>query len=109
MSGFSLIDHSDEVLAALDGAVGKALETIGMQAEGYAAMKAPVDTGRLRASITYAVEDDEQAAYIGTNVEYAPYVEMGTSKTKAQPFLKPAATEHAAEYKAIVKAALENA
>ena len=44
----TLFDHSDEVLAALDAAVSKGLEMIGLQAEDYAAMKAPVDTGRRR-------------------------------------------------------------
>ena len=104
----TLFDHSDEVLAALDAAVSKGLEMIGLQAENYAAMKAPADTGRLRASITHALDEDERAVYIGTNVEYAPYVEMGTSKTKAQPYLKPAATEHSAEYKAMMEAVLKN-
>ncbi len=41
---------------------------------------APVDTGRLRSSLTYVVDDAEppQYAQIGTNVEYAPYMEFGT-------------------------------
>ena len=106
--GFELDDHSDEVKAALDSAVNKGLLMIGLQAENYAAMKAPVDTGRLRASITHALEESEQAVYIGTNVEYAPYVELGTSKTKAQPFLRPAAADHQAEYKAMMEAVLRN-
>ena len=50
-----------------------------------------------------------QVEYIGTGVEYAPYVEYETSKTKAQPFLKPAATEHTSEYRAIVEEHLRNA
>ncbi|MCK5601957.1 HK97 gp10 family phage protein [Candidatus Pacearchaeota archaeon] len=32
----------------------------------------------------------KQTAVVGTNVEYAPYVELGTSKTSAKPFLRPA-------------------
>ena len=35
----------------------------------------PVDTGNLRNSITHMVNDGEKAAYIGTNSEYAVYVE----------------------------------
>ena len=45
----------------------------------------------------------EKAAYIGTNVEYAPYVELGTSRSKAQPYLKPAATEHTTVYRRILE------
>jgi HK97 gp10 family phage protein len=46
---------------------------------------------------------------IGTNVEYAPYVEPGTHKQKAQPYLRPAAENHSAEYKEIIKAVMANA
>ncbi|MBC7128399.1 MAG: HK97 gp10 family phage protein [Thermoplasmatales archaeon] len=52
----------------------------------------PVDTGRLRSSIT--TEKIDKLAYaVGTNVEYAPYVEFGTYKMMAQPYLRPAMQE----------------
>ena len=69
-----------------------------------------VDTGRLRNSISYAV--DGESAYIGTNVEYAPYLELGTKKIAAHHYLKRAATEHKDEYKNLtaqaIKAAINN-
>lgn len=106
-------DHTDEVLSALDKAIKKGLTEIGIEAETNAVYKITsypaVDTGRLRNSITHAVDADEKAAYIGTNVEYAPYVELGTIKMQARPFLKPAATEHSEEYKEIMEAALKSA
>ena len=49
--------------------------------EGEAKRRCPVDTGRLRGSITTAatIEDDEKVvARVGTNVEYAAAVEYGT-------------------------------
>ena len=69
-----------------------------------------VDTGRLRNSITYATktvhstgsapadpsdytqlaEVPEGTVVLGTNVEYAAYVEMGTSRSRPYPYLKPA-------------------
>ena len=67
-----------------------------------------MDTGNLRNSITHAVESGEDAVYVGTNVEYAPYVEMGTRRTAAQPFLRPAATEHGSTYRSILKRNLED-
>lgn len=73
-----LEDHSDEVLAALESACQRALEKCGLVAEGYAKKLCPVDTGNLRNSITHTVSDGEKAAYIGTNNEYAVYVECGT-------------------------------
>ena len=69
---------------------------------------APVDTGNLRNSITHTVDEEEPAAYIGTNVEYAPYQELGTIHMEAQPFLKPAVADHANEYQKIIENELKN-
>jgi HK97 gp10 family phage protein len=57
--------------------------------ERLAKQRCPVDTGRLRASVAKRFAG-ETAAEIGTNVEYAPYVEHGTRYQRAQPFLGPA-------------------
>lgn len=100
------VDNLDKIKAQYPGAIAKALEMIGLQAEGYAKMKCPVDTGRLRNSITHRFANGEDAEYIGTNVEYGAYVELGTSKMAARPFLKPAATNHTSEYKAIFQSVL---
>lgn len=99
-----ITDNSDKFLNALPEQIEQALIAIGITAEGYAKRECPVDTGRLRNSISHARDDN--AAYIGTNVEYAAYVELGTSKMKPRPYLRPAAANHADEYKQIVKAAL---
>lgn len=101
MGNFKMTSHKDEVLDELDNALEVALEEIGLTAEGFAKKKCPVDTGRLRNSISHASTED--TAYVGTNVEYAVYVEMGTVNTKPQPYLRPAVTEHKDTYGAIVK------
>ena len=44
--------------------------------ENSAKQKAPVNTGYLRRSITHEVEGN--VGIIGTNTEYAPYIEFGT-------------------------------
>lgn len=51
-----------------------------------------VRTGRLRASITWRLGDDAIGLYadIGSAVLYAPYVELGTSRMLARPYLRPA-------------------
>lgn len=99
-------DNTGQVADGIDSAIGVALEKIGLLAENYAARKCPVDTGNLRGSITHAVDAGDNAVYIGTNVKYAPYVELGTSRQKAQPFLRPAASEHVAQYRRVLKRAL---
>lgn len=125
-----ITDNTGEATAAIRAALLRGLEKCGLTAENYAKRLCPVDTGNLRNSITHVVKDDEMAVYVGSNVEYAPYVELGTgvyadggrptpwvfqdengdwhrtNGQKAQPFLKPAATEHAAQYRAIIKSEL---
>lgn len=98
-------DNADEFRDGLDAALTRALEKVGLVAEGYAKRLCPVDTGRLRNSITHAMEGSE-AVVIGTNVEYGPYVELGTSRQKAQPFLRPAAQDHVGEYRRIIEGEL---
>lgn len=107
MSVIIVKDNVDECLKAMERAKIRGLNAIGASAEGHAKAICPVDTGRLRNSITHT--EDGTYAYIGTNVEYAPYVELGTSRQKAQPYLRPAATEHTAEYKALMENSLRNA
>ena len=123
--------HRIEVIEAKNEAIARALETIGLVAERYAKEKAPVDTGRLRNSISHQVDDE--TVYVGTNVEYAPYLEFGTGKfaegggrptpwsyqdskgdwhttngMKPQPYLRPAIDDHMSEYKQIVQNELQN-
>lgn len=52
--------------------------------------RAPVDTGALRNSITVDFYEQGLAAQIGPHMPYAPYVEHGTRKMAARPFLSPA-------------------
>lgn len=78
---------------------------VGLAAERYAKLLCPVDTGRLRNSITNIVDDDETVirVYVGTNVEYGKYVEHGTTKMDAQPLLKPALADHASDFMRIIQ------
>lgn len=122
----------DAVLKQLEAKLTKAAEVIGGKAEGYAKMLCPVDTGRLRNSIVHAIPGqvlnkqyknnagdvvgeyngalppDESGhkfvVTIGTNVEYAPYIELGTHNPQRapRPYLRPAIENHLPEYKALV-------
>lgn len=79
---FRLEDHSEEVLKAMNGAVLRGLEKCGLVAEGYAKklVNSPgkKGTGYLRNSITHTVSMEEKAMYIGSDVEYASFIEVGT-------------------------------
>lgn len=109
----SFISHKDEAIKAVTDAMARALEICGGKAETYAKQLAPVGTpestgipgyrgGTLRNSITHE-QWDEKTEVIGSAVKYAPYVELGTYKMAARPFLRPAAENHGAEYKAVIE------
>ena len=109
----TFISHAKDALTAEQAARNKALEIIGGKAESYAKKICPVDTGRLRNSITHQ-QYDENTEVVGTNVEYAPFVELGHHTSggtfvAGKPFLKPAAEGHTAEYKNIIETVMKNA
>lgn len=132
-------DNSGAVLSELERTKKKILETIGQKAEGYAKKLCVVGTpestgtpgyrgGTLRNSITHRVDD--KVLSVGSNVHYAPYVELGTgphfkpppewinndaergkgvggSYVKPRPYIRPAIEEHKAEYERLAKSELE--
>lgn len=105
--------HAKDVLSAEKAAAREALEIIGGKAETYAKKLCPVDTGRLRNSITHQQYDDNTEV-VGSNLSYAPYVELGHhtssgSFVAGKPYLRPAAEGHAEEYKEIIKIVMSNA
>lgn len=62
------------------------------QVEAGAKLRAPVDTGFLRSSIQTAFEGD-LTAVVFVGAEYGVYVEFGTTRQRAQPYLQPALEE----------------
>ena len=93
--------------AAIEGAVGDTVRKAAMEVERNAKINCPVDTGILRGSIS-AEEKDPLFFEVGTNVEYAAYVEFGTSRMAAQPYLEPAAETVRAKYPDLVKAGVRS-
>ena len=105
MSGIkiSIINNSKLIEDELETAIKKALMLCGEAAKGYAKKICPVDTGNLRNSIDYEV--NENTMQVGTNVEYAEAVECGYGQ-KAQPYLAPSIKNHEDKYRNIIKSAL---
>ena len=84
MGNFKITEnHIKEIQEEITNKIESALTSVGLQAENDVRNVTPVDTGNLRNSITSRVKMDENAVYVGTNVEYAPHQELGTSKMKA--------------------------
>jgi HK97 gp10 family phage protein len=64
--------------------------------EATAKANAPVDTGALRNSIS--TDHRALSAEVGPTVEYAIWVEGGTSRMAPQPFLGPAVDRHEPQF-----------
>jgi len=78
----------DEIIAKLPGNRDKIIKSTAMHVLGEARKRAPVQTGNLRDNSE--VTDGEGYANVEFHAEYAPFVELGTYKMNARPFLKPA-------------------
>lgn len=140
MAGITIVENNiPKAMSQLDDVTELILTKIGMKIEKFAKALCPVGTpestgkkgyrgGTLRNSITYEVNGDELVA--GSNVEYAPYVELGTGQyftpppswiefgsskgsgighsfVKPRPYLRPAVEQHIAEYKKIIETELK--
>lgn len=99
--------HGDKAIKNMEQAVNMALTASALIVEGQAKALVPVDTGNLKGSITHEVKEKE--ARVGTNVEYAPFVELGTSKMAAQPYLNPALEMNRSNIKKIFASAIKEA
>lgn len=118
MSDIKIIDNSDKVLSDLSGKIPRILDALGLEGEGnaidevsklvYDTPESPnyIRTGDLRKSITH--DKDNDSAYIGTNIEYAVYVELGTRYKGARPFLRNAVANYTDNYKAIIEKGLKS-
>lgn len=83
------IKWTDSITTQLEEDVKKLVKETSYQIELDAKALSPVDTTRLRSSISTELSPDGLSGEVGTNVEYAAYVEYGTSKMESQPFLNP--------------------
>lgn len=83
-------NHLPAVVRAMPGAAGRIVEKAAADIAAGAGATAPIDTGALAASYMFEKTGPEEAI-AGSNMEYAPYVEYGTSRgSPAQPHLVPA-------------------
>lgn len=135
----SFTSHADECKKKVREAVERGLRKVGATIAGYAADLAPYHTGLLRNSITFAISgeatekteykadygtgkgfyrgtadqepDNQKAVLIGTNVQYAPYQELGAPNAHVppSPFLRPAVENHRAEINKIMEEELKKA
>lgn len=133
----AFLKASDEKLARAAEIIGGMMETNAKLHVTDAVYSTPagtyIRTGNLRNSITHQVESgkDEITIAVGSNVEYAPFVELGTGKyadggrqtpwryqdaqgnwhttsgMPARPYLRPAVEDHIQQYKTALETELK--
>ena len=128
-------NNIDQILSAVDITCERALVAIGIKAQDYATNLAPTGSpettgkkgyvgGTLQQSIQYKANNETMT--LGSDVEYAPYVELGTGPNfvappeweefdvppakgighgyvRPRPFIAPAIADHLPEYEEIIK------
>lgn len=85
-----LFNHIPRIKAAVPGNLERTVRGAALQCETYAKDIVPVDTGALKNSIQ-AKPESPQVWEVAPHTEYAIYVEFGTYKMRAQPYMRPAA------------------
>lgn len=107
MTGTSvkLTSYKAERLKEISEQLKRGMTKACLLVERDAKINAPVDTGRLRASITNRldIEENHLVGIVGTNVDYASFQEFGTSKMAAHPFLFPALESNRNKIKDLLK------
>lgn len=132
-------DNSKEIREALKKATSQCLYAMGTKAVegavtsisgGYTSSNQAVDTGRLRASISFVTANGQfgdsgetsansqagdelsgkapkDSVIVGSNVNYASYVHTGTSRMNGRPFLREGIDQTKLEMQELVKGILE--
>lgn len=95
MPGFSLQIVADtftpkliKATPLIKQAISDELESAGVEMEAQAREIVPVDTGFLQSTICHSAKD--LTLELGATADYSSFVEFGTRRMAAQPYIRPA-------------------
>lgn len=83
-------NHLPKIAAKLPKAVSSIIRSAAFDVEANAKAVVPVDTGTLKNSITTEFPT-QTSAIIAPHTDYAVFVEYGTRRQRAKPYMRPAA------------------
>lgn len=95
-----------QISAAIKPAVVNEVKVASFDIEAQAKAKVPVKTGTLRRSIHSVFSNGGLTGTIGPSVSYGKFVEFGTRRMGARPYMRPAAEAVLPKFAAAVKRAL---
>jgi HK97 gp10 family phage protein len=109
---FRYVWRGAEIANALEVALQTAMQETAAEAKAEAQALAPVDTGLLRSSIYADVDarggSARRTLVIGADAPYSAYVELGTGRQRAQPFIRPAVDRIAPRLTETLRAAIRS-
>jgi hypothetical protein len=75
-----VLNNIDNLIDRLPNKLAEGMEQAALYVESEAKKSCPIDDSILRASISHYVETEgtKVTGYVGSNIEYAPYVHQGT-------------------------------
>ena len=112
--GLAAVSHATDLTPAVTGLLKNSI-TYALAGEETKIKKYKADVAGKNGEIktgSYsgtAPPDKEGSVYIGSNVEYCEYIELGGSGRTAFHMLQRAATKHTAEYKKLMEESMKNA
>jgi len=105
------VEKFQEAMKQFDFAVQKHVHRLlaswAADVKALAKQLVPVRTGHLRSSIYSKIS--EWVAQIGAEATYALFVELGTRRMQARPYLYPAIREYLPQLEQIIREAIETA
>ena len=106
------ITGADDLIRKLEkagklDAIKQVVKADGGTLQARAQTYVPVDTGTLKRNIVLEIIDNGLTAKSEARTDYADYVEHGTRKMEAQPYMKPAYEQTVEEFKSHIKRVME--
>jgi HK97 gp10 family phage protein len=98
-----LLNRAKLLVPRIKAGVQQTVAETALLIETDAKLFAPVDTGRLRASIHAEIAPNGLSATVEAGVDYAVFLEFGTRRQRAQPFLFPAYEKNRLAFVAALK------
>lgn len=95
-----------QIPAAIHQIAVREVQKAAYSIEADAKAKVAVDTGTLRRSIHSVFENGGLRGIVGPSVLYGKFVEFGTRRMGARPYMRPAAERQLPKFTAAIKAAL---
>lgn len=106
MAKFKFTSHKSEIDKKVDANIQALLMAWGITAMNFASGNAPVDTGNLASSIDFDIDPSEGVTIVGTNVEYATYVETNDNahhEVGKAHFMRDSVANHTDLYQQMAK------